>query len=53
MDDGGTPPVSTYEDPNPGGIIPGTGGAFAPCYVAPDFPSRFGGTHFPHLTKDP
>ncbi len=52
MNDGKSPTVSTYDDPNPPGAIPGTTSAFAPCFVAPDYPSEFGGTHFPHVTKD-
>ena len=35
------------------GAIPGTSTAFAPCFVAPNFPSEFGGTHFPHVIKEP
>jgi ABC-type transporter Mla subunit MlaD len=52
MNDGGTPPVSTYDDPNPAGTIPGTQSAFAPCFVAPDYGGRFGGTHFPQVRRD-
>jgi virulence factor Mce-like protein len=53
MGDGKSPTVSTYDQPNPpSGLIPGTVRPFAPCFVAPDYPSRFGGTHFPHVTRD-
>ena len=53
MGDGGSPTVSTFDQPNPpSGTIPGTVAPFAPCFVAPDYPSRFGGTHFPHVTRD-
>ena len=53
MGDGKSPTVSTFEQPNPpSGLIPGTVRPFAPCFVAPDYPSRFGGTHFPHVTRD-
>lgn len=50
--DGGSPTVSTYDEPNPPGAIPLTTRAFAPCYVAPDFRSEFGGTHFPQVGRD-
>ena len=33
-------------------MIPGTTAAFAPCFVAPDYGSEFGGTHFPQVKKD-
>jgi virulence factor Mce-like protein len=52
MGDGGSPTVSTFDQPNPPGAIPGTSTAFAPCFVAPNYPSEFGGTHFPHVIKD-
>jgi virulence factor Mce-like protein len=52
MNDGGTPPVSTFDDPNPPGAIPGTQSAFAPCFVAPDYGGRWGGTHFPRVQRD-
>lgn len=52
MNDGGSPIVSTYDDPNPPGTIPGTESAFAPCFVAPDYGDRWSGTHFPQLRPD-
>jgi hypothetical protein len=53
MGDGKSPTVSTFDQPNPpSGLIPGTVRPFAPCFVAPDYPSQFGGTHFPHVTRD-
>nr|MBA2523259.1 hypothetical protein [Solirubrobacterales bacterium] len=55
--DGGSPTVSTPENPNPPQTaLPGPLGgaqAFAPCYVAPPFSPQFGGTQFPQVTKDP
>ncbi len=47
MGDGGSPTVSTFREPNP------PSGAFAPCYVAPDFAPRWGGTHFPQIRRAP
>ncbi|HET6831167.1 MAG TPA: MlaD family protein [Solirubrobacterales bacterium] len=52
MNDGGFPTVSTYDDPTPPGPIPGTQSAFAPCFVAPDYGARWGGTHFPRVRRD-
>jgi virulence factor Mce-like protein len=52
MGDGGSPTVSTFDDPNPPGTIPGTTAPFAPCFIAPDYGSQWGGTHFPQVTKD-
>lgn len=56
--DGGTPPVSSQADPlpsTPDPILPGvfTRNAFAPCFVAPKFPSEFGGGQSPQITQDP
>ncbi len=55
--DGGSPIVSSPEDPLPqqtGLPLPALGTApFAACYVAPNFPATYGGTHFPQVTKDP
>jgi ABC-type transporter Mla subunit MlaD len=55
--DGGTPTVSTSEQPLPPQLpLPGPLGlprAYAPCFVAPDFPEEFGGTRFPQVLQDP
>ena len=56
--DGGSPPVSSQEDPlpaTPNPILPGqfTRNPFAPCFVAPKFPSEFGGGQSPQVTADP
>ena len=48
--DGGTPPVSTQADPLPGHS---ERNAFAPCFVAPDFPAEYGGGQSPQLEMDP
>ena len=39
MGDGGSPTVSTFDEPNPPGAIPGTTAPFAPCFIAPDYGS--------------
>ena len=55
--DGGSPTVSTPQDPNPAQTaLPGPLGgaqAFAPCFVAPPFQGEFGGSQFPQVTQDP
>ncbi len=51
--DGGSPTVSTYDEPNPPGTIPLTQEPFAPCFTAPPFKDEFGGTQFPQVSKAP
>jgi ABC-type transporter Mla subunit MlaD len=51
--DGGSPTVSSYDEPNPPGGLLGTPHAFAPCFVAPPFKDEFGGTQFPQVSKAP
>jgi hypothetical protein len=55
--DGGSPPVSSQADPNPSSSpLPpplNQPHAFAPCFVQPPFPDKFGGTQFPQVQKAP
>ncbi len=55
--DGGSPVVSSPEEPLPqqtGLPLPVLGtGAFAACFVAPNFPSEYGGLRGPQVTQDP
>jgi virulence factor Mce-like protein len=56
--DGGSPPVSTAQDPLPArnpALPPPLNNRqpFAACFVQPDYPSEFGGTHFPQVQKAP
>ena len=52
--DGGSPTVSTYDEPNPpSSIIPGANQAYAPCFTAPPFKDEFGGTQFPQVSEAP
>jgi ABC-type transporter Mla subunit MlaD len=55
--DGKFPPVSSSADPLPARTnLPfplDNRQAFAPCFVAPNYPDEFGGTHFPQVSAAP